>query len=324
MRKLYYGLVAICLIGFISCKQEVKEQKKAIKTVNVPTFVADSAYVFIENQVDFGPRYLSSPGWKKCGDFLVQKLQTYTPNVIEQKAPVTTYDGKNHELRNIIASFNPEKNNRILLCAHWDTRHVADYDTINQTDPILGANDGGSGVGVLIEVARLLSLQESNIGVDIILFDAEDYGQPQDYKGNSNPQSWCLGSQYWSRNPHTQNYYARYGILLDMVGAKDAVFSHEGYSKQYGERILKKVWKKASEQGYQDYFRYIASPPILDDHYFINSLANIPTIDIIEYDQNTMSGFNKHWQTHSDDMDNIDKATLKAVGQTLVEVIYHE
>ena len=324
MRKLYYCLIIISLIGFVSCKQEVKKEKKKVVTIEVPNFEADSAYVYIKRQVDFGPRFLSSPGWKKCGDYLVQKLQSYTPNVIEQKASVTTYDGKKHELRNIIASFNPQKNNRILLCAHWDTRHVADYDTINQKDPILGANDGGSGVGVLIEVARLLSLQESSIGVDIILFDAEDYGQPQDYNGNSNPQSWCLGSQYWSRNPHSQNYYARYGILLDMVGAKDAVFAHEGYSKQYGERILKKVWKKANELGFQNHFKYIISPAILDDHYFINSLANIPTIDIIEYDQNTMSGFNKHWHTHSDDMDNIDKSTLKAVGQTLVEVIYHE
>ena len=109
-----------------------------------------------------------------------------------------------------------------------------------------------------------------------------------------------------------------------MVGAKDAVFAQEGYTKQYGERILKKVWKKANELGYQNHFKYILSPAILDDHYFVNSLANIPTIDIIEYDQNTMSGFNKHWHTHSDDMDNIDKSTLKAVGQTLLEVIYNE
>ena len=324
MKNLYYCIIASCLIGFMSCQQEVKQEKKVVKKVEVPTFQADSAYVYIKKQVDYGPRFLSSPGWKNCGDYLVEKLKTYTPDVIEQKASTTTYDGKKHELRNIIASFNPEKNNRIMLCAHWDTRHVADYDTINQKDPILGANDGGSGVGVLIETARLLSLQESNIGVDIILFDAEDYGQPQNYNGYSNPQSWCLGSQYWSKNPHTPNYYARYGILLDMVGAKDAVFAQEGYSKQYGERILKKVWKKANELGYQNHFKYIESPAILDDHYFVNTLANIPTIDIIEYDQNTISGFNKHWHTHSDDMNNIDKSTLKAVGQTLLEVIYNE
>jgi Zn-dependent M28 family amino/carboxypeptidase len=324
MNKIFYYIIAVSLVGLASCKQESKKDIKEVKLIEAPIFNPDSAYLYIEQQVDFGPRFLSSPGWDKCGDFLVEKFKTFTPNVIEQNAPITTYDGKKHTLRNIIASFNPEKNNRIMLCAHWDTRHVADYDTINQEDPILGANDGGSGVGVLIEVARILSQKESSIGVDIILFDAEDYGQPQDYSDNSNPQSWCIGSQYWSQNPHVQNYYARYGILLDMVGAKDAVFAHEGYSKQYGERILKKVWKKAHEIGYQNYFRYIISPAILDDHYFVNTIANIPTIDIIEYDQNTMSGFNKHWHTHGDDMDNIDKSTLKAVGQTLLEVIYNE
>jgi Zn-dependent M28 family amino/carboxypeptidase len=244
--------------------------------------------------------------------------------VQEQKTDVTTYDGKKHELRNIIASFSPEKNNRVLLCAHWDTRHVADYDTINQNEPILGANDGGSGVAVLLEIARLMSENSPNIGVDIILFDGEDYGQPKDYNGTSSSESWCLGSQYWSKNPHRQNYYARYGILLDMVGAKNAQFGYEGYSRQVGERIIKKVWKKAKELGHDNHFVHKMTPAVIDDHYFINYLANIPTIDVIEYDQSSQSGFNKHWHTHGDDMNNIDINTLEAVGQTITSVIYNE
>lgn len=311
----------------LSCQQEKPSSqsvKKAPKqNVEVPQFNADSAYQYIQDQVDFGPRYLSSPGWEQCGDYLVEKLLNYTPHVQEQNTDITTYDGKSHRLRNVIASFSPEKNNRILLCAHWDTRHVADYDDERQDEPILGANDGGSGVGVLIEIARLLSQQESRMGIDIILFDAEDYGNPDNSSANS-ASSWCIGSKYWSENPHTDNYFAQYGILLDMVGAKGARFTHEGLSRNYAQRILKKVWQQAHALGHGAYFSYQMTPQIIDDHLYLNTVANIPTIDIIEYDNNTQSGFFEHWHTHDDDMSNIDKNTLKAVGQTVVSVIYSE
>lgn len=319
-------LYLVCLIFLWACSDNKPTQsvKKPVKeAIEVPDFNADSAYLYIQQQVDFGPRFVSSKGWQECGDFLVEKLKTYTPHVQEQNSPIKTYDGKSHTLRNIIASFSPEKNNRILLCAHWDTRHVADYDVERQNEPILGANDGGSGVGVLIELARLLSQQESRIGVDIILFDAEDYGNP-DGDGSSMTSSWCIGSQYWGNNPHTNDYYAQYGILLDMVAAKDARFTHEGLSRTYAQRILKKVWSEAHRLGYGSYFVYQPTPQIIDDHYFVNTLANIPTIDIIEYDNNTATGFNKHWHTHGDDMRNVDKNTLKAVGQTVTSVVYKE
>ena len=315
----------VCLVFLWACSdnnptQSVKKPEK--EAVEVPDFNADSAYLYIQQQVDFGPRFISSKGWQQCGDFLVKKLKTYTRYVEEQNHPIKTYDGKSHTLRNIIASFSPKKNNRILLCAHWDTRHVADHDVERRNEPILGANDGGSGVGVLIELARLLSKQESRIGVDIILFDAEDYGNPNgDSKG---PISWCIGSQYWGNNPHTTDYYAQYGILLDMVAAKDARFTHEGLSRTYAQRILKKVWSEAHRLGYGSYFVYQSTPQIIDDHYFVNTLANIPTIDIIEYDNNTATGFNKHWHTHGDDMRNIDKNTLKAVGQTVTSIVFKE
>ena len=188
----------------------------------------------------------------------IEKLKKYTPHVQEQNSPIKTYDGKSHTLRNIIASFSPKKNNRILLCAHWDTRHIADHDVKRQNEPILGANDGGSGVGVLIELARLLSQKESRVGVDIILFDAEDYGNP-DGDGSSATSSLCIGSQYWGKNPHVIDYYAQFGILLDMVGAKDARFTHEGLSRNYAQRILNKVWSEAHRLGYGSYFVYLCS-----------------------------------------------------------------
>ena len=317
------------ILLFCCCSTEIDNKKiikntNSVSKINIPVFNEDSAYFFIQKQVDFGPRFLSSPGWAKCSAFLENKLKTYTENVIVQKAPTKTYDNKKHTLKNIIASFSPEKNNRIVLMAHWDTRPIADYDTINQNQPILGANDGGSGVAVLLELARIFCLQKPNIGIDLILFDAEDYGQPENSKYPIMENSWCLGSQYWGKNPHKVNYYAKYGILLDMVGAKDAAFYHEELSAYFAPNIINKVWKIGHNLGYGKHFVYQKSPQIMDDHYYVNTLTGIPTIDIIEHDPTTEHNFNKHWHTHGDDMNNVNKETLKAVGQTLLELLYKE
>ena len=324
----YRTLLIISTLLIIGCSSEPQQKTKLISKpkvkIEVPTFNSDSAYAYVAKQVSFGPRVISSKGWKNCAIWLEKKFKTYTPTVIVQEAPVTTYDGKNHTLKNIIASFSTEKNNRVALFAHWDSRHIADHDTKNQNKPILGANDGGSGVGVLIEIARQFRIKKPNIGVDIILFDAEDYGQPENSGFPIMQDSWCLGSQYWSNNPHKANYFAQYGILLDMVGAKDATFRHEQISSYYGSNILQKVWRKASRLGFGNHFVFENANQILDDHYYVNTITGIPTIDIIEYDPATESNFNQHWHTHKDDMDNIDKNTLNAVGQTLLEVIYME
>lgn len=323
----YFILFFFCLL--FSCdtdnpkKTKTPSSTKELK-INTPLFNADSAFYFIEKQVSFGPRVISSSGWKNCAIWLEKKLLQYTPDVIIQEAPVVTYDMKNHVLKNIIATFSAEKNNRIALFAHWDSRHIADHDSVNQNSPILGANDGGSGVAVLLEMARHFSMKKPNVGIDIILFDAEDYGQPENSKFPVMQDSWCLGSQYWSKNPHKKNYFARYGILLDMVAAKDATFRHEEISSYYASNILQKVWRKASHLGFGNYFIFENAKQILDDHYYVNLITGIPTIDIIEYDPTTATNFNKHWHTHQDDMRNINKETLNAVGQTLLEVIYSE
>lgn len=350
-------LFTLTFFAFFSCadkKHEIKQEQKEIKqeqkdttkifgcmdttmfnynplantqpaNVCIPKFNSDSAYYYIEKQVSFGPRFLSSIGWKNCALWLEKKLNSYCPNVIVQTAPTTTYDGKTHTLKNIIASFDPNKKNRVVLFAHWDTRHIADYDTKNKKDPILGANDGGSGVAVLIELARQFSLQSPNIGIDIVLFDAEDYGQPEKSEYPKMENSWCLGSQYWSKNPHKKNYTAKYGILLDMVGAKNATFRFEEISRTYAKHILNKVWKKGHQLGFEKYFIFENTGPIVDDHLYVNMiLKTIPTIDIIEYDPATITNFNKHWHTHNDNMQNVNRETLNAVGQTLLDVIYNE
>ena len=323
MRLIGFLILFVTIIACNSNQDKVVEKKPKVK-VEVPNFNSDSAYFFVEQQVNFGPRVISSKAWDNCSKYLTNKLESYNAKVIVQQAPITTYDQKNHTLRNIIGSYSPEKNNRIALFAHWDSRHVADYDTINTSKPILGANDGGSGVGVLLEIARNLDLKNPKIGVDIIFFDAEDYGQPENSKFPIMNDSWCLGSQYWSKNPHKQNYFAKYGILLDMVGGKDAEFWQESISSYYASNIIKKVWDVAHNIGYSNFFIYKNSPQIMDDHYYVNTIAGIPTIDIIEYDPFSKTNFNKHWHTHADNMNNVDRKTLKAVGQTVMNVIYSE
>jgi hypothetical protein len=323
MRLIGFLILFVTIIACNSNQDKVVEKKPKVK-VEVPNFNSDSAYFFVEQQVNFGPRVISSKAWDNCSKYLTNKLESYNAKVIVQQAPITTYDQKKHTLRNIIGSYSPEKNNRIALFAHWDSRHVADYDTINTSQPILGANDGGSGVGVLLEIARNLDLKNPKIGVDIIFFDAEDYGQPENSKFPIMNDSWCLGSQHWSKNPHKQNYFAKYGILLDMVGGKDAEFWQESISSYYASNIIKKVWDVAHNIGYSNFFIYKNSPQIMDDHYYVNTIAGIPTIDIIEYDPFSKTNFNKHWHTHADNMNNVDRKTLKAVGQTVMNVIYSE
>ena len=176
----------------------------------------------------------------------------------------------------------------------------------------------------MLEIARNINLKNPKIGVDIIFFDAEDYGQPENSKFPTMNDSWCLGSQYWSKNPHKQNYFAKYGILLDMVGGKDAEFWQEGISSYYDNKKKKKVWDIAHNIGYSNFFIYKKSPQIMDDHYYVNTITGIPTLDIIEYDPFSKTNFNKHWHTHADNMNNVDRETLKAVGQTVMRVIYSE
>ena len=324
-----YSVYLILLLIFVfSCDKSTNEKPVIIteSTVKVPLFNADSAYYFIEKQVSFGPRVPNSSAHQLCANWMTTTLKKYNFNVVEQKFQEKAYDENVLDLVNIIAEYNPNAKKRILLAAHWDTRHIADRDTERQNEPILGANDGGSGVGVLLEIARVLSQNDLNIGVDIILFDGEDYGQPDDSKFPYMENSWCLGSQYWSRNKHKENYYPNYGILLDMVGAKNARFAKEGVSMYFAKNIVDKVWKTAHKIGYSDYFTFQTSEQITDDHLYVNQIAQIPMINIIEYSPFSKNGgyFGDYHHTHNDNMDIINKNTLKAVGQTLLEVIYNE
>tara|TARA_B100001250_G_C19735022_1_gene760370 strand:- start:64 stop:1062 length:999 start_codon:yes stop_codon:yes gene_type:complete len=315
------------VISFFACTSNHKSISpknivdKIEDIIYTPSFNEDSAYIYIYKQVAFGPRTPNSEAHENCYNYLVKNLERFGAQIITQREIIKRYDGMEMEMKNIIASFNTGNHNRILLCAHWDSRFIADNDIKDTDKPILGANDGGSGVGVLLEIARQISLNPINTGIDIIFFDIEDQGQPNT-EINQKVHTWCLGSQYWATNPHVEDYFADYGILLDMVGAKNATFTKEGVSRQFGSRIVDKIWKTASNLGFDNFFILKETPPIIDDHLYINNLIHIPTINIVEYDENTHNRFNAHHHKHSDDMDIIDKNTLKAVGQTVLEVLY--
>ena len=321
-------LALFSLLLFVSCQsneQSTSSQKQETQDlIQNPFYNADSAYVFVANQVAFGPRVPNTDAHKKCGDYMVATLQRFGAEVTEQRVQLKAYNNTILDARNIIGSFNPEQKTRIFLCAHWDSRPYSDNDTdaANYHTPVQGANDGASGVGVLLELARLMQQVPPTIGVDIILFDAEDYGRPSFDKSADIGDSFCLGSQYWSRNPHKEGYKPKYGILLDMVGGKNPTFLQEYFSMLYAPDVVKMVWKKAHQLGYQDYFISQPGNPVIDDHYYINKIANIPCIDIIHYSNQT--GFVDTWHTIYDTMENIDKTTLGVVGRVVTAVVYSE
>lgn len=319
--------------GLYSCDSAEKGgAQQAAKAEEAPVVIApefnpDSAYKYIAKQVAFGPRVPNTPAHYATGEWIIQKLREYGAKVEVQEFQMRAFDGKMLNLRNIVASYNPEAANRVLLAAHWDTRPFADKDAKDPKKPIDGANDGASGVGVLLEIARTIhtSGQKPEVGVDMIFFDGEDYGQPDDSEYPYQDDTWCLGSQYWSKNKHNPNYRANYGILLDMVGAEGAKFAREGTSMQYAKEIVDKVWKAGNSLGYSDYFKYVNAPAITDDHSYVNAWGNIRMIDIIEYNMsNPDDYFGPYHHRHTDNMDVISRNTLKAVGQTVLHVLYNE
>ena len=302
-------------------------------------FMADSAYQFCEQQCAFGPRTMNSEAHQQCRQWIADQFRQYGMEVMEQKADLRGYDGTTLHSTNIIASYHPEQQDRILLCAHWDSRPWADNDPDEQNwhKPVMAANDGASGVAVMLEVARLLnaatasdstsqsSITNSKLGIDFICFDAEDWGTPQWEEELSGSDTWALGAQYWSAHPHRDGYRARYGILLDMVGGQGARFYQESYSRRYASDVVNRVWRAASVAGYGSYFPSDEGGWITDDHVPVNQVAGIPCIDIIPcYPDCEQSSFGPTWHTINDDMQHLDRNTLKAVGQTLIQVLWTE
>ena len=309
-----------------ACGNKSKTSSLNTETTVVTTaFDADSCYAFCAQQCDFGPRTMNSEAHELCGQWIVEKFRSYGMEVTEQRATLMGFDDTPLQGNNIIAHYQPQLSNRILLCAHWDSRPWADNDPdpANHTKPVMAANDGASGVAVMLEVARVLCADTCSlpIGIDFVCFDAEDWGT-EDVS-----ESWALGAQYWSETFKQQPSAAkpRYGILLDMVGGFGARFYQERLSLHYAPQVVERVWKSASIAGYSSFFPQEKGGGITDDHGPVNEVAGIPCIDIIPYYPDCMeSSFGPTWHTINDDMQHIDRGTLKAVGQTLIQVLYTE
>lgn len=324
-------LISILLLTFFSSCTDKKTSKPAAQSapqkqeIVVPTFNADSAYSYVKQQLDFGPRVPESEAHSQCAEWLIDFFNAKADTVYVQNFRTRLYDGRGIDGKNIIASFNPQAKKRILLGAHWDSRPFADHDPdeTKWNTPIDGANDGASGVGVLMEVARVLNENPMNTGIDIILFDLEDYGAPQ-YLNLMTNDDWALGSQYWSKNPHIYNYRAYFGLLLDMVGAPNPKFPKEYYSQQFAPSLSNDVWRMARELGYSDYFTNEIGHPINDDHIYVNLNANIPMIDIIHLENKEESSFYPYWHTIKDNIEQIDPKTLGMVGDVVLNVIYRK
>ena len=308
-------------------KQVSTDDGSAMQPIG-PVFSADSAYLFCQQQCDFGPRTMNSDNHDKCGKWIMQKFASYGMEITPQYANLRGFDGTILKSTNIIASYLPEVQSRILLCAHWDSRPWADNDPdeANHHAPVMAANDGASGVAVMLEIARLLAADSLKLGVDFVCFDAEDWGVPQWSEVADRGDSWALGAQHWAANcPKQLAKSYRFGILLDMVGGQGAQFYKEGMSMQYAPNIVDKVWRAAQVVGFGSMFPAQTGGYITDDHLPVNRVAKIPCVDVIPYYPDCeQSSFGPTWHTVHDDMDHIDKNTLQAVGQTLVQVLFSE
>lgn len=309
-------LSILLTVGCASKRSDASQSAPEATADAAPSFSQDSAFSFLKTQVDFGPRVPNSDAHRRAADWMTAKLKSYGASVIEQRADLQAFDGTTLHARNIFAQFNPNLEDRTLLLAHYDCRPWADQDPdpAKRKQPVDGANDGASGVAVLLEIARNIQAQNPNKGIDILFVDAEDWGEEND------EDSWALGSKYFVSNPPIDNYFPKNVILLDMVGGKNATFAKEQFSLQANPGLMAQVWSAANDAGYAANFPDRPGGMITDDHVqFIN--AGIPAIDIIEHHPG--SGFNPTWHTTADNIENIDPKTLKAVGQSLLHFLYN-
>ena len=324
MKVLHLYNIAAVLLSVLLAVAGCKPSKGRDTQVPQIDFCADSAYRYVQEQVAFGARVPGSGAHRDCAAYLRRQLERFGAQVEVQQGQLPDYKGDMQTVVNIIGRYESRHTQkRILLAAHWDSRPWADQeeDYADRQMPVPGANDGASGIGVLLEIARQLGLRDSTGAVDIVLFDCEDMGTPDFYTEKEREDTWCLGSQLWSREQRHRNKEYQYGIVLDMVGAPDAVFPKEYHSLEFARQYTEKIWRIAEKQGYTQYFKDQIAYPITDDHYYVNTIAGIPCVDIIHYDTQSMTGFAHWWHTRLDDMRNISPATLDAVGRVVMATI---
>ena len=331
-REKWFHALALCLLtaAFAACGSGGNKKEDTLPMAACPTFCADSAMKHIEAQCAFGPRVTGTEESKNCAEYIASRFREYGATVEMQPCTVTLWDKSKLEAVNIVASINPENKDRIMFCAHWDSRPWADNDPdeANHRKPVVGANDGASGVAVMLELARMLSADSLGvkIGIDFVCFDAEDCGTPQWADTEDDASTWALGAQHWAKTfaqtAGERNWHYEYGVLLDMVGGEGAKFYKEGFSKEYAPDILDKVWSAASAAGCGSYFVDATGGYITDDHEPVNKTAGVKCVDIIAYYPDCpQSSFGPTWHTVDDTMDHISVGTLRAVGQTMAQLL---
>ena len=327
---MFRGIQYSILVLLLLCVSCVKQQQSSTTNSQLSTFSADSAYTYIAQQLAFGARVPGTQAHEACGDWLLSELARHGAQVKNQHGTMTNYAGKPQAIRNIVAILEGNTSHAILLCAHWDCRPWSDEEELyeDRFEPVMGANDGASGVGVILEMVRQLSIRKSKgefiPTVQVVFFDCEDMGTPAHFTGSQRDHTWCLGSQYWAQQLKIQNskFKINYGVLLDMVGDPSATFPKEYFSMQYAGGYVEQLWRTAQRLGYGRYFVQQATYyPITDDHYYVSTIAGIPCVDIIDYKTNTETGFAEWWHTQHDDIQNINKQTLQAVGETVLTTI---
>lgn len=325
---LAFGLVTLTACSSCSNASQSNASGQATKAEtpasNKPLFSADSAYLYVKKQLEFGPRVPGSESQQQTAQWLESELKRHGASVTIQRTEAKAYNGKTLPVINLVGSYNPNAKMRVLLMSHWDSRHIADHDAdANKRNlPVPAANDGASGVGVLLEIARLAGIQLPEVGIDIFFTDVEDYGAPEDWKGVHDEKWWAMGTQLWCKKVRNEGYHAEYGILLDMVGAPDATFYREYYSQRYANGYVDQVWNAAAKLGYSNLFVNQSGGGITDDHIFVNDILGIPTIDIIDTRLDGEGTFFPYWHTTEDTLDKISEETLGKVGQVLVSLLW--
>ncbi len=323
MKTILISLLFIILVIFSSCDRKIEEEKPkeiffTLKEKNVPPFDADLTYNYIQKQLSFGPRNPNSQGHSNAKVFFINELKRFADTVYVQNFIYPGYDGERLNLSNIIASFNRQNKYRILLCAHWDTRPRSDKDEnpANHAKPILGANDGASGVAVLLTVANILKENEPEVGIDIVLFDGEDYGKEGDL------MNYSIGAKYFIQNK-PDYIKPQFAILLDMVGDREAQFKREPNSMKFAPDIVDLVWGLANKLNLKTFSNEISNP-IYDDHIPLGEMG-IKIINIIDSEligADSPNPRRNYWHTQKDTIENISKETLREVGQLITHLIY--
>lgn len=333
------GLVSFLIVFFFSIfsmrtHRSTTYQLTPSDTIPItpaPVFDADSAMAHVVAQCAFGPRTPNSQAHDQCADWIVARFEALGASVEQQRTTLKGYDGTDYACRNIMAHVNPDLTDRVVIGAHYDSRLWADHDPdpARHHSPVPAANDGASGVAVMLEMARCIASMPLNVGVDFVCFDLEDQGTPEWAKEDDEVEEsptgyWCLGSKYWAEQMVVQGYQARYGVVLDMVGGRDASFAIEGYSKQVAVTLVNMVWHLADQLGFSAFFPIKDGGFLMDDHIPMNSIAHIPTIDIVPNVPSGRSSFGETWHTVSDTPEHINPEAMRAVGQTLLQLLYND